>query len=133
MGNYIFDEKASEVVSSFPLEGYQTEHLLCVAGSMTSLGAMIKGLKEFDPAGVNGVKIEFEDFLKFSKKIKEVPAEIILENYPFLGKRVHSILGGARLGEVLGKTLKVKTFEISTLGLRYGTLLSGGIDEQYCR
>lgn len=129
----IFEKKAAEVINNFPIEHYKTDHLLCVAGSMTSLGAMIKGLKEFDPAGVNGVKISFEDFLLFSEKIKKTPVETIAGKFPFLGKRVHSIIGGAMLGEVLGSSLGVKTFEISTLGLRYGTLLSGGIDEQFCR
>ncbi len=133
LGDGIFEKKAKEILNNYSLEQYQTEHLLCVAGSMTSLGAMIKGLKEFDPAGVNGVKISFDDFLKFSKKIKMTPVDKIAEKFPFLGKRVHSIIGGAMLGEVLGSALNVRTFEISTLGLRYGTLISGGVDERFCR
>lgn len=128
-----FDLRAQELLKKFDVSEFKTEHLLCVAGSMTSLGAMIKGLKEFDPAGVNGVKIEFEQFLKFSSKIKLASKESIAQKFPFLGKRVHSIVGGALLGEVLGAALGVKTFEISTLGLRYGTLISGGIDERFCR
>lgn len=128
----IFDEKIEEIFKNFDVKDYETDHLLCVAGSMTSLGSMIKGLKKFDSDVVNGTKISFDDFLKFTKKIKKnTPTELLLK-FPFLGKRSKSIVGGAYLGETMGTALKVKTFEISTLGLRYGTLLSGGIDEQFC-
>lgn len=128
----IFDQKIKEIFENFNVEEYYTDHLLCVAGSMTSLGSMIKGLKKFDSDVVNGTTISFDDFLKFTKKIKKnTPTELLLK-FPFLGKRSKSIVGGAYLGETMGTALKVKTFEISTLGLRYGTLLSGGIDEQYC-
>ncbi len=128
----IFDQKVEEIFQNFDLEAYKTDHLLCVAGSMTSLGSMIKGLKKFDSNEVNGTRISFSDFLKFTKKIKKkTPTELLLK-FPFLGKRSKSIVGGAYLGEVIGSALEVNTFEISTLGLRYGTLLAGGIDEHYC-
>lgn len=128
----IFEQKITEIFDNHDVNEYETSHLLCVAGSMTSLGSMIKGLKKFDSDTVNGTKISFDDFLKFTKKIKKrTPAELLLK-FPFLGKRSKSIVGGAYLGEQMGTALKVKTFEISTLGLRYGTLLSGGIDERFC-
>lgn len=129
----IFDQKIAEIFSNFNIDEYHTDHLFCVAGSMTSLGSMIKGLKKFDSSAVNGIRISFEDFLKFTKKIKKkTPTELLLK-FPFLGKRSKSIVGGAYLGEQMGTALQVKTFEISTLGLRYGTLVAGGIDEHYCQ
>lgn len=129
----IFDEKIKEIFEIFDVSSYRTDHLMCVAGSMTSLGSMIKGLKKFNSNEVNGTKILFSDFLKFTEKIKKrSPVELLLK-FPFLGKRSKSIVGGAYLGEAMGKILCVKTFEISTLGLRYGTLKAGGIDERFCK
>lgn len=129
----VFDQKIREIFETNDISDYYTDHLMCVAGSMTSLGSMIKGLKKFDSNEVNGTRILFSDFLKFTEKIKKrTPTELLLK-FPFLGKRSKSIIGGAYLGEVMGDCLKVKTFEISTLGLRYGTLTTGGIDERFCK
>lgn len=126
-----FVERSNEILSNPELNVYKTDHLLCVAGSMTSLGGMIKGLKKFNPDEINGSRISFEKFLTFAEKIKKKAPMELLSKFPFLGKRAESIVGGAHLGEAVGKRLDVKTFEISTLGLRYGTIMAGGIDERF--
>ncbi len=126
-----FDSKMDSVIKESRLNDFATKHLFCVAGSMTSLGGMIKGLKEFDANEVNGTKISFTEFLEFKEKINQATPEILTTKYPFLGKRARSIVGGARLGEKVGNFLGIETFEISTLGLRYGTIYAGGIDERF--
>ncbi len=126
-----FDQRMESIIGDSRLADFETKHLFCVAGSMTSLGGMIKGLKEFDPTEVNGTKINYNEFLKFKEKINQATPEILASKYPFLGKRARSIVGGARLGEKVGDMLGIETFEISTLGLRYGTLYAGGIDERF--
>lgn len=126
-----FDSKMNAIIGESRLSEFKTKHLFCVAGSMTSLGGMIKGLKEFNPTEVNGTKISFSEFLGFKNKINEATPDKLVEEYPFLGKRARSIAGGARLGEKVGSVLGIETFEISTLGLRYGTLYAGGIDERF--
>lgn len=129
----ILDQKFEEIKASFDSSLYQTDHLLCVAGSMTSLGSMIKGLNEFDASEVNGTKISYQSFIGFLDKLKDASADDLLHRYPFLGKRAASIQGGALLGKFMGDLLNVKTFEISTLGLRYGTIIAGEINERFCR
>ena len=126
-----FDQKMSEILAAPELEDFKTDHLLCVAGSMTSLGGMIKGLSVFDSTEINGAKISFENFEKFVAKIMNLEPDTLLKQYPFLGKRSQSIVAGARLGLRVGQRLDIKTFEISTLGLRYGTLLEGVIHEHF--
>lgn len=126
------DERVQKIFNDFDLSPYKTDHLLCVAGSMTSLAGMIKGLKRFNPLEINNSKITFSRFLEFSNKIKSKAPMELLSKFPFLGKRAESIVGGAYLGEYIGKELEVDTFEISTLGLRYGTIMAGGIDERFC-
>ncbi|MAF77355.1 MAG: hypothetical protein CME60_04280 [Halobacteriovoraceae bacterium] len=127
----IFEERMNSIINESRLKDFSTEHLFCVAGSMTSLGGMIKGLKEFDPNEVNGTKISFQEFLNFKEKIKSTTSDNLRQKYPFLGKRANSIRGGAMLGEKVGNFLGITTFEISTLGLRYGTLFAGEIDERF--
>ncbi len=126
-----FEVKMDQIILKSRLHEFSTEHLFCVAGSMTSLGGMIKGLSDFDAAEVNGTLVDFEQFLGFKAKIDHANPEQLMEKYPFLGKRAKSIVGGAKLGEKVGKILGIKTFEISTLGLRYGTLYAGAIDERF--
>jgi exopolyphosphatase/guanosine-5'-triphosphate,3'-diphosphate pyrophosphatase len=80
---------------------------------------------------INNSEITFKRFLEFSSKIKKKAPLELLSKFPFLGKRAESIVGGAYLGEFIGNQLQVETFEISTLGLRYGTIMSGGIDGRF--
>ena len=132
MREKIIDKKVDKILENFNLTPYKTKHLLCVAGSMTSLAGMIKGLKVYRGEEVNNFKITIEDFLKFSDQIKEKPTEDLLKEYPFLGKRSKSIQGGRFIGELISNKLEIELFEVSTLGLRYGTILSGGIDGRFC-
>jgi exopolyphosphatase/guanosine-5'-triphosphate,3'-diphosphate pyrophosphatase len=128
----VFEQNMFEILSSSKISDYKSSHLLCVAGSMTSLGGMIKGLNTFDAEAVNGTSIGFNQFLGFVEKLKGISHEVLEQKFPFLGKRSQTIVGGAMIGQIIGQTLGVKTFEISTLGLRYGTLLSGEINERFC-
>ena len=126
-----FEKRMDQIISESRLDEFKTQHLFCVAGSMTSLGGMIKGLSVFDPTEVNGTMVDFNQFLGFKERIDQASPEDLMEKYPFLGKRARSIVGGAKLGEKVGRFLGINTFEISTLGLRYGTLYAGVVDERF--
>jgi len=67
------------------------------------------------------------EFKIFYNALLLMEAKEIEIKFPFLGKRSKSIKGGAFLGMMIGKKLGIKTFEISTRGLRYGTLFEGEI------
>ncbi len=125
------EEKVEEILSTPELNEYCTDSLICVAGSMTSLGGMIKGFSSFENRRVEGMKIEFSEFSKFVSQIINLDPHVLRRQYPFLGKRSQSISIGARLGLAIGKRLGIKVFEISTLGLRYGTLFEGMIEEEF--
>ncbi|MDC1175295.1 hypothetical protein OAT67_07855 [Bacteriovoracaceae bacterium] len=129
----IYDQKFEAIKEKFDIDSFKTEHLICVAGSMTALGGMIKGLTSFDKDEIQGAKISMSEFDNFLKSILKCDAEELKKQYPFLGKRAPYIQGGAIVGKTLADILGVKTFEISTLGLRYGTIFSGGIDERFVR
>lgn len=126
-----FEKKMKDLLDNDELDYFKSDYLLCVAGSMTSLGGMIKGLTKYDSSEVNGSAITFDKYLGFFESIQDLSPEELLKKFPFLGKRAKSILAGAKLGLKMGKRLEIKSFEISTFGLRYGTLFSGNIDKKY--
>lgn len=126
-----FDMRMEKLLDNTELDNFKSDYLLCVAGSMTSLGGMIKGLKKYDSNAVNGSAIGFDKYLQFFESIEGLNPEELLEKFPFLGKRAKSILAGAQLGLKMGRRLEIKSFEISTFGLRYGTLFSGKIESKY--
>jgi exopolyphosphatase/guanosine-5'-triphosphate,3'-diphosphate pyrophosphatase len=128
-----FNENVSYVFKSCQkILNYKTSKLVCVAGTMTALGAMIKGLSHFEAEKINGQEVSYPEFKKFVQKIEDDTVDKIVENYPFLGKRAQSIVGGAWVACQLCEILGVTSIEISTRGLRHGTLMAAnGIDEKF--
>lgn len=113
------------------LDKFQTKELYCVAGTVTSLGNMHLERKEFIEDDVHGLKMKVEDIDKLFKNYASTTPEAFLEEFPFLGKRSQSILGGLHLVYHLIHRLMTKELTISTYGLRYGTILEGSIKEEY--
>lgn len=126
-----FESKMQALYESFDFSAYKTSHLICVAGSMTTLGAMIKGLKVFNAQDIDRSVIDFDSLKKFIGKLEKQNPDQLGQDFPVLGKRAKTIKAGALLGLSIGEKLGVKSFEISTKGLRYGTLYSGGISNEF--
>ena len=129
----IFQEKMDDIIKNYDLSAYQTKTIIGVAGSMTSLGGMMKGLTSFESNKINKQKITFSSFCDFSDKILSLDKQDLSEQYPFLGKRTRTIGAGARVARAIGLKLGVETLEISTFGLRHGTLFQGNLDERFTR
>lgn len=126
-----FNKRLETLLNEWSLVPYKTETLVCVAGSMTALGGMMKGLTSFDAKEVNGSNIGFNEFSLFVDSIGKLNSKDLLKQYPFLGKRSNTIIAGARVAQELGCKLDIKKMEISTLGLRYGTLYEGTVDQRF--
>jgi len=107
------------------------EEAIFVAGTMTSLGAMIKGMLKFDAAELVDQKIDFKHFDSFISKIKSLSPEELNSHYPFLGKRAKTIVAGALVATFIGQKLKLSTILVSPFGLRYGTCLVPKIEDRY--
>ena len=125
-----FEDKTREIFSK-NLDFYQTKTLLCVAGGMTSIAAMYLGLKEFDALKVEGLNISFKTFESFAADLQKTNNENLALLFPFLGKRTAVMSAASKVALLFGARLKVENIKISTRGLRYGTILSGGVDEQF--
>jgi exopolyphosphatase/guanosine-5'-triphosphate,3'-diphosphate pyrophosphatase len=127
MSDNSFEEKTKSIFSQ-NFQRFETDALVCVAGGMTALGAMYLGLKEFDDKKVDGLILPFESFKLFAADVQKTNRDNLLLLFPFLGKRVDVIHAASKVAIILGSLLKIETINISTRGLRYGTLLSGAID-----
>lgn len=122
----VFQTKLDEILKN-DLSKYETQNLICVAGSMTSLASMYLGKKVFNDKEIDGLKIKFSEFKLFAHELQRTNVEELLLNFPFLGKRAPMVAGGSKVAELLGEKLNISTMQISTRGLRYGVLIAGGI------
>jgi exopolyphosphatase/guanosine-5'-triphosphate,3'-diphosphate pyrophosphatase len=109
----------------------EDQTLYCVAGTMTSVGNMFLGNKTFKEDEVHGLKINREDVQALFNLTKNYSPEEYLEKYPFLGKRSKTIRAGLMLALWVCEQLAIEHIEISTYGLRYGTLLSTEISDGF--
>ena len=125
-----FDTRLSELLTQ-DMRMYETKTLVCVAGSMTALAAMYLGLREYRDDKVEGMQVTFKSFQDFAKDLRNTTVENLLMLFPFLGKRAPMVSGGAHVAELIGNKLKIDTIKVSTRGLRYGTVISGGLSEHY--
>jgi exopolyphosphatase/guanosine-5'-triphosphate,3'-diphosphate pyrophosphatase len=120
----LFEEKMNEILSNSFSE-YQSNTMICVAGSMTSLATMLLGKKEFDDQAIDGLKIDIADFKKFKLSIQDKNASELLAIFPFLGKRAPMVSAGAEVALLILEKLQVEKLQVSTRGLRYGVVFQG--------
>lgn len=125
-----FDSKIYDILS-VDLNDYVTETLVCVAGSMTALASMYLGQKEYSDKKIEGMTISFKSFQDFSHDLQNTTVENLRLLFPFLGKRAPMVAAGSQVAEIIGSKLNIDLIKISTRGLRYGTVVKGGIDEQF--
>ena len=128
--NKEFDTKIYDVLSP-DLSEYNTEVLVCVAGSMTALASMYLGQREYSDTKIEGMTISFKSFQDFVSDLQKTTVENLLMLFPFLGKRAPMVAAGSRVAEMIGTKLNVDLIRISTRGLRYGTIIAGGVDERF--
>jgi exopolyphosphatase/guanosine-5'-triphosphate,3'-diphosphate pyrophosphatase len=133
LDDQLFVQNLQKVFLDFrgELDNYQGKELFCVAGTLTSLGNMHLGHKEFVENDVHGMILKSEDIDSLFKKFSNHTPEQFLDLFPFLQKRSNNIRGGLHLVYHLIHRLLVKELTISTYGLRYGTLLEGKIRKEF--
>lgn len=121
-----FETKMNEILSP-PMKEYQTETMICVAGSMTSLATMILGKTEFRDRDIDGITIDINKFKNFKIAIQDQTGKELLQKFPFLGKRAPMVSAGADVALMILEKLHVKKLQVSTRGLRYGAVFQGKI------
>lgn len=129
----ILDIKLKEIFKnfSFEIEKFQTERLYCVAGTMTSVANMFLNTQSFEEEKIHGFGLKFSDLENILDRIKTMKSDEILKDYPFLRERSKTIRGGLEVALNILKSLHTSKIEISTYGLRYGTILEGRVLDEH--
>lgn len=129
----VLDEKLSEIFDNYSesLEKFHTSKLYCVAGTMTSVGSIYLGHKNFKEKDVNGLEFKIESLKDLHERHMDKTVEEMLTIYPFLGKRSQTIHAGIELAMAIMEKVGNNQIYISTYGLRYGTLLLGEIKGEF--
>jgi exopolyphosphatase/guanosine-5'-triphosphate,3'-diphosphate pyrophosphatase len=119
------DQKLEDIKINFKkqIKSLQTMHLIAAAGTMTSFAAIHVGLKEYEDNRVNGLKLDKNLLNNTIIDLNKLSVDEIRKQYPFLGKRAPFIKGGCLTAQSILNWLGVETFEVSTYGLRYGSIV----------
>lgn len=115
------------------IEIYSTDNLICVAGTMTTLSAILLDQRRFIEEEIQGHSFEIDKLQALSSKLSNMNTSQINLEYPLCGKRASSIYAGSLVAIKIAKLLNIKKIEISTLGLRYGVLKEGKINERFIK
>lgn len=129
----IYESKLAQVYNDFheKLKLVSTDKLQCVAGTMTSIANMQLKNKEYKELEVHGHCFSSEEVFKMYEVYKNIEPVEILKTFPFLGKRANTIIGGMLVATNIFKWLNVQNVQISTYGLRYGTIIEGSIKDEF--
>ena len=128
-----FEVRLKDILADVDLRmaSFQALQVVGVGGTMTSLAAMCKNVRNFEAGELEDCSIGYHDLEELLERIEKQSEERLHENFPFLGERVRSIKTGGRLALMVGGTLGVRTWKISTRGLRHGILAEGRIDGRF--
>ena len=127
-----FELKFSELELT-RLDQFITDHLICVAGTMTTLSAILLNHKSFVEKDIQGHHFSIIDLENIGHKFSTMTPSETLDKFPLSGKRAKSLYGGSLVALKIANLLKVRIIEISTLGLRYGVLKEGSINERFIK
>jgi exopolyphosphatase / guanosine-5'-triphosphate,3'-diphosphate pyrophosphatase len=97
-----------------------------VAGTVTSIAAIVAGHTSYNPAALNGCLLKRKTVERFLDEFSLMTAARIEEIHPeFLTGRGDVIIGGLIILYEFMRWLKLETMTVSTGGIRHGVLLKG--------
>lgn len=119
------------IFEKYNVEDYSGYDVIGVAGTLTSLALMFSGANKFSNDAINNFSLALADFNESVDRIQLVDAKALGKQFSFLGKRSKTIQSGAICSQTILNKINPKEIKFSTYGLRYGTAISGAIDETY--
>lgn len=96
------------------------QNLICVGGTVTTLGAIHKRLKYYQPDKVHKLTVSFTKVVSILKKLNSISLPERKKIICFDPKRADIIIAGICILKVIMETLGVKNFRICDRGLVYG-------------
>ncbi len=95
-----------------------------IAGTVTTIACMIKGLKNFDSSIIEGTVITSNELEKLIERLQKMkPIEILAEFGDVLNGREDIITGGAIILSEIIKLSKTYDLIVSSRGIRYGAIV----------
>ncbi len=99
--------------------------LIGVAGTVTSLAAIYKGLNEYDSTKLNGIQLPQDVIKEYISSFSDMLPAVIESKYPaFLTGRGEVILAGLLIMNEIISYFGKREITVSTGGIRHGILLS---------
>jgi exopolyphosphatase / guanosine-5'-triphosphate,3'-diphosphate pyrophosphatase len=126
-----YKEKMRDILEKSHLCDYDSEKVFCVAGTMTSLATMLLKATSYSAESINSKTFLVSELNDLHQNIANQDTQELLKQYPHLGKRSTSIVGGLTVARDILSKLGAKTIEVSTLGQRYGTMIERLIKDEF--
>jgi len=106
-------------------EKSKPEKVIAIAGTPTTLVCMVKGLREFEEAEIDGSNLATVDLRNLISEIKILLPEQIKINYGnVLSGREDIILGGAIVLREIMRIIDIDKVIVSSRGIRYGAIIN---------
>ena len=115
--------KFSHIFQRDEISKFKTKEIIAIAGTVTSIAAMILNLTEYSDDAVEGMVIKKEQLFRFCSEVSQLGEEELIKKFSFLGKRSSVIIGGMAVLESFIRELEVDEIRVSTRGLRHGILV----------
>ena len=105
-------------------EKSKPEKVIAIAGTPTTLACMVKGLKEFEEAEVDGSELTAVDLQYLISEIENLQPEQIKKAFGnVLSGRKDIILGGALILKKIMEIIDLDKVMVSSRGIRYGAIV----------
>lgn len=125
-----YKEKIGQLFKQFNVSDYSLTNVICVAGTLTTVALLMAKASDYSDKIINDLTVSINDFQKFVEELTR-KGKNSLEDFLFVGKRIDSIIGGSICSLDILNEIKPSLISFSSYGLRYGTLLSGEIDDKF--
>jgi exopolyphosphatase/guanosine-5'-triphosphate,3'-diphosphate pyrophosphatase len=105
-------------------EKSKPEKVIAIAGTPTTLACMVKGLKEFEEAEIDGSDLTAADLQNLVSEIKILQPDQIKKTFGnVLSGREDIILGGALILKKIMEIIDLDKVMVSSRGIRYGAII----------
>ena len=99
------------------------QQLIGVGGTITTLAALLKKLKQYDPKAIHRSKIKYQSLDKMIKKFQDLSLKKRRQLIPFSPKRGNIMLAGLVILRTLMNHFRIKKLTVCDRGLLYGLIL----------
>lgn len=117
-----FNDFVKSELTKIPFSGSDEITWVGVAGTATSLSAVLLNLEKYQANIVHGSKLKFSELNRLTEEFSDLSPTEIVNKYPILNKRQDLILAGCLILKCSFEHFEIEEMTVSDRGLRYGVL-----------